>query len=122
MDQPVPNISKNDIERIVLREYPAVGKDIIFNTLRKYSSDSKEGTYRVWASVLKISDGNIKMLKENIETALCDYRDVISVAEYPEYSKKVGFDTDNFDKLQLKKIIEADSLQYQEWINGKKNA
>lgn len=81
MDQPVPNISKRDIERIVLREYPTADNDAIFHILSKYSSDSKKGSYRVWASVLKISEGSIKMLEENIEAAQCDYFPGISRRE-----------------------------------------
>ena len=118
MNQPIAKISKNDINRIILRDYSITNKDEVLNILSKFKGDDEKGIYRVWAALLKISNGDIDRLDKNIENAIIDYRDILAIAEYPEYSQKVGFNSDKFDKKELKKIIDSDWHQYQEWLNA----
>jgi hypothetical protein len=117
MDQPVPKISLVDIERIINRDYSQYSTDIIIELLKNYKTD--EGNYRIWAAILKNGNGNIDLLKQNIDLAITDFRDVISTAEYPEYSNKVGFDDDKLSKKQLRNIINKDWDQYRNWLNRK---
>jgi len=119
MDQPTPKISRKDIMRIVARDYPARKQEEVLEILRQYDGDSEKGKFRVWASLMKISEGEIEQLRENVERAKSDFRDILAYAEYPEYSDKVGFDDENFTKTELKDIIKADWKQYQNWLKAK---
>lgn len=118
MEQPIANITKNDIQLIILHDYPKHLKKDILELLRKYKGNSLEGSYRVWASILKLAGGDIEKLKNNVKTAINDYRDIIAKGEYPLYSQKVGFDSDDFAEAELKKTINADLQQYQNWLNS----
>lgn len=120
MDQPVAKISQRDIKKIIERDYPAGNEKEIVEILSQYKSDNEAGKYRVWAALLKISDGKLEILKEKIEIAKTDYRDILADAEYPEYSEKVGFDSEKFSKKELKNIIKSDWNQYQHWLNSSK--
>jgi len=119
LKQPVAKIAKADIERIILRDFSRDEKEEVYKLLNKYSGDENSGTYRVWASLLKLSNGKIKELENIIETAVGDYRDILAAAEYPAYSKKVGFDVEKFSRKELDQIIKADWAQYQSWLNRK---
>jgi len=120
MDQPAAMISQDDIERIILRDYSKFDKEKVLKSLSQYKGYNNQGQYRVWASILKISKGNIDELNKNVEWAIIDFRDIIAMAEYPTYTKKVSFSDEKYNKTELKKIIETDRNQYQEWLNSKK--
>lgn len=118
MDQPVAKIKFEDIVRIIERDYSSYGKEKVLDVLKEYSSDSEKLNNRVWAGALKISSGNLERLKENIETAKIDFRDIVAIAEYPKYSEQVGFDTDEFTEEELNDIIKDDWGQYQNWLKA----
>ena len=114
MKQPIPKIKQRDVERIIQRDYPEEEQDNVISILSEYKSRTP---HRVQMSALKNSDGNVQNLKQQIELANTDFRDVIMPAEYPMFWEKVGFDSDKFSKQQLKEIIELDWNQYQSWLN-----
>ena len=63
-------------------------------------------------AVLKLALGSVERLERSIEAATVDYRDVLSAAEYPEYSQHApGLLPD-----ERQHIIDADWNQYQEWL------
>jgi len=64
MEQIVPNIGIEDIRRIVKRDFPQSEFTEIKSILSQYYSESSKGGYRVFASILKLSGGNIELLKE----------------------------------------------------------
>ena len=113
MKQPTASVSKEDIERIILRDYGGKA-DTAWRYLNKYTVGNEK--LRVFAALLKISDGNITRLNKNVLLANIDYRDVLAEAEYPMYTKKVGFDSKKFSKSELEKIIKSDFEQYKEWF------
>jgi hypothetical protein len=113
MEQPAAKISKSDIERIIIRDFTLDEKEEVYNLLNKYSVNTSAGPYRVWASLLKLSKGELVKLKNIIETAIGDYRDILAAAEYPEYLKRVGFNAEKFSRKELDQIIKADWEQYQ---------
>ena len=59
--------------------------------LDEYQSDGASPT-RVQLAVLKLAAGRLDELRREIETARRDYRDVLAPAEYPRYSREIGFD------------------------------
>ena len=46
--------------------------------------------YRVQLAALKLASGNLRKLRFAIEDAKKDYRDVLSAAEYPGYTREVS--------------------------------
>ncbi|MDP3259201.1 MAG: hypothetical protein Q8M34_01255 [Thermodesulfovibrionales bacterium] len=113
MEQPYAKVTLEDIERIVKRDYPYADSVKIFEILNKYTIGEK---YRVWAAALKLSDKDITKLEEHIKIAIHDYRDVIAYAEYPEYSRKVGFNSDKITKEEIAEIYNRDWTQYKKWL------
>lgn len=113
MNQPTAKVAMKDIERIILRDYAGKNDEVV-KQLDRYTVAYER--LRVLAALLKISDGNISRLRKNVLLANVDYRDVLAEAEYPMYTKKVGFDSKKFSKSELEKIIKSDSEQYNEWF------
>ena len=115
MDQPVPNVSRVDVERIVARDFPTEDPRTILALLDEFRSDDQNGRARVQLAVLKLADGSIDMLLHEIQEANLDFRDVLSPAEYPTYS------WDEEDEEKLRERIRSDWEQYQEWLNRRSN-
>lgn len=113
MKQPTPLVDKEDVERIVKRDFPSTEYEPVFSVLEKYEYGE---THRVQLAAIKNSDGNIETLKQQIDWANSDYRDLLSVAEYPAYTKQWS----RIQKLpeeEKHKIIRSDWEQYQTWLN-----
>lgn len=112
MNQPVPNITPEDVDRIVRRDYPSDMIDEVFALLEGYESREP---YRVRLAALKLACGNIDDLKRYVEWAKMDYRDVIAPAEYPLASKKWSA-MKNMADDEVEEIYARDWEQYQEWL------
>ena len=114
MKQKIPNIKDCDIGRIIKRDFPNSNANDIRLLLHLYNSESKKGGNRVWASILKLSNGDIDMLKQYIEKANNDFRDVIMLSEYPNYSKHMF--GDSLSKKDKNQLIVQDWEQYELWL------
>jgi hypothetical protein len=119
MDQPTPKVTEKDVERIVLRDFGAERLRQVLDIVHTYGKQewNKPGSPRVWLAILKLADGNLDRLTQYTEIAIKDFRDVVSMAEYPEYFK-IGFD--KVHRKAEKAAIEADWKQYQEWLEKTK--
>lgn len=115
MEQMIPNINDADIKRIVRRDFPQLEFIDVENILASYKPESEKGRNRVYASILKLSEGNIDLLKKYVEKANNDYRDIIAVSEYPNYSEH-AFEN-NLPDRKRKQLINDDWMQYQAWLN-----
>lgn len=110
MDQPVPNVSRADVERVVRRDFADEDFDTILSLLDEYSDSEKA---RVQLAILKLAKGSAECLLREIEQAKCDYRDVLASAEYPDYP----WDAEKLPESDQKRIIQADWKQYDDWLN-----
>lgn len=115
MEQIVPNITELDIKRIIKRDFPKMEFEDINDILKKYNSENSKSSNRVYASILKLSNSNITLLKKYVDEANYDYRDIISMAEYPNYSEH-AFEDDLAMELE-KRLINDDWIQYESWLN-----
>ena len=113
MNQPVPSVTIEQINKILRREFPFNIQKAL-EILKQYSSNGK---YRVWAAIIKLSERDLNKLQENTNTAINDYRDILANAEYPEYTLKVGFDSKKFTKEEIENIYQRDQQQYLKWLN-----
>jgi hypothetical protein len=115
MEQPIPKVTRADVERIVSREYSVTERGRALAILDEYQSDGGDPS-RVQLAVLKLAAGDIAALRRQIETAKCDYRDVLCYAEYPRYSCEIGFD--NVPKSLKQVVIDEDWKQYETWLKA----
>jgi len=114
--QPTPNVSTEDVERIVRRDFPDGRVAEVLAILGEYGTESwHREPDRVRLAVLKLASGNIKVLRREIEVAKCDYRDVLVGAEYPGYFKRVP-SSGTFPPEHEQRIIDTDWRQYQDWL------
>jgi hypothetical protein len=113
MEQPVPNVSRADVERIVRRDFGDADSVRVLEILDEYSSDYGDPS-RVQLAVLKLAAGDIAAVRREMETAKTDFRDVLAYAEYPRYSREIGFD--DVPKAFKQVVIEEDWRQYEGWL------
>jgi hypothetical protein len=118
MRQPIPKVTHSDVERIVWRDYPAMQFDAVMAVLKDYedSTSGRRERPRVQLAALRLANGDMEALRNYINTAVQDFRDVVGPAEYPEYSKKVSFRAQRPDLGEEKEILDRDSKQYEEWL------
>lgn len=112
MKQPVPKVSIKQINRILKRDFPSTFPKAT-EILNQYSNGEK---YRVWAALIKLSERDLVKLQESTNLAMRDYRDVLAYAEYPEYTAKIGFNSEKFTEKEINEIYERDYKQYLEWL------
>jgi len=116
LSQPHPDVSAADVERVVRRDFPPEHVSSVLATLSEYGGENfHREADRVRMAVLKLANRDLEQLRYWIEQAKCDYRDVLSPAEYPLYTKKWGR-MDRLTEEEQKKIIDADWAQYQNWF------
>ena len=116
MNQPTPSVTRSDVERIVRRDFPSEDCATVMALLDDYGTKSYEREKdRVQLAVLKLAAGSIDDLLCLIQTAKLDYRDVLSLAEYPSYrwSEK--------DETRIQKMYRDDWQQYSDWLNKGSN-
>jgi hypothetical protein len=113
MDQFIPQVSEADVHRIVKRDYSpnqhAMILDMIENTEKKESA-------RIVLACLKTANGDIEKLKSQLADSGGYWREIISKAEYPNYSKKL-FQMDRLSEAEQQAIIDVDKSQYLNWLN-----
>jgi len=66
-----------------------------------------------------LADGNLEALRKQIGFAKRDYRDVLVLAEHPEYWKAtsgVRNPPRTLSKKQRQQIVDADWQQYVNWV------
>ena len=114
--QPIPDVTEDDVRRIVRRDFPPKDFDTVMTVLRQYGGEkSQRESARVQLGILKLANGNVDELQKHIDVARVDYRDVLAPAEYPEYLK-AGFQTGELPARERKRIIENDWEQYERWL------
>ena len=109
-EQPVPAVSRADVERIVRRDFPAATFAEVMSLLDGNETDPSP---RVQLAVLKLASGNLGRLRKYNEDAKMDYRDVLAWAEYPGYLRKVPGPG---QPPGTGRIIEDDWEQYRAWL------
>lgn len=115
MENKIPDITSNDIKRIIKRDFPNDDLAEIMEMLSEYKSNTIKGRNRIHACILKLANGDKYSIEKYVERAKCDSRDVIAWAEYPnQFKHPFHF---NLPKDQQNKLIEDDWLQYQAWFN-----
>jgi hypothetical protein len=108
MSDYTPTVTKADIDRIIRRDYSQNEPATVWGILLLYGSGE---SYRVYAAALKQGGGNPERLREMIDLANLDYRDLLAAAEYPAQMKAGLFG------YHSPETIKADEVQYYDWFN-----
>ena len=117
-DQPVARVSRDDVARVVRRDFAAAEYETVLGVLEEYGNDAERDrdNARVHMAVLKLANGNLSELRKHIEIARQDYRDVLSAAEYPAATRRWS-ELDKLSNAERQKIYDSDWEQYQRWLN-----
>ena len=116
VNQQVPKVTRKHVERIVRRDFPAEKFSEVMAALDEYGKESYEREIeRVRLDILKLANGKMDGLQQAIKSAKSDYRDVISMAEYPSSR----WDTFKLPAEEKKQIYSKDWQQYLAWANAK---
>jgi hypothetical protein len=114
MTQFVPDVSGNDIIRVIKRDFPSETHAEIFKIIQGLDVQEKS---RVVLACIKNSKGGIEKLKRQLMDASGYYREIIGEAENPHYMRKC-FHTDKLPPAEVAGIIEKDKKQYLEWLQA----
>jgi len=115
VDQPVPQVTAVDVERVVRRDFPLAEVSGVLAALEQYGTrDWHREVVRVRLAVLKLANGSHKKLRDFLATADRDYRDVLSYAEYPRYFGEI--DPAEQNEPKRRRVIDADWRQYRQWL------
>jgi hypothetical protein len=110
--QYVPDVTEADVERIVRRDYAPQLQVAIQDLIRAVEVREKP---RVVMACLKVANGHFETLKGELANAGGWWREIISAAEYPNYTKKM-FRIDRLSVEEQGRIIEKDRDQYLAWL------
>jgi len=114
-DQPVPEVTDEDVKRIALRDFGEDQLPLALSILDEFGKqDWNPPGARVRLAILKLAKVDLDRRLDGTQAAINDYRDVLSAAEYPRYSREVGFREVSKEVKQA--IIEDDWKQYREWL------
>ena len=117
MSQPTPRVTPTDVEHVVKRDFPRSDHGAVSAMLEEYGRKSwQREADRVRLAVLRLAERDLQRLRQSMDIALADYRDVLSYAEYPDYSRRVHPGRELSPK-DIRGIVEADWEQYQTWLN-----
>jgi len=113
MEQQAASYTEADLERVIARDFAPQSIPQVKALLSRYGrEDWQREVLRVQMACLKCANGDLEALEREVETACCDYRDVLSPAEYPTYRKARTPEA-------MQKAIENDWNQLQSWLNRK---
>ena len=96
------------------RDFPDSTFAEIEGMLKKYSTKSEVGRERVYASILKLANSNLELINNLVEKANYDFRDILALAEYPNYTKH-AFE-DSLPEKTRQQLITDDWNQYKTWF------
>ncbi len=115
MDQFIPQVTQEDIERVLQRDFSAEHWREIREMIQKVRVREKD---RVMLACMKVAAGDVQKLKRNLNEAAGYYREIVGEAEYPFYVKKI-FRIDKLNEKEKADIVEKDKKQYLDWLNRK---
>jgi len=114
MPQYLPDVTAHDMMRVIERDFSADVHATILEWIRQVEMREKT---RVVIAALKNSQGSLEKLKGELANASGWYREIISEAEYPNYTR-VMFRIDRISPEEEARIIEKDKQQYLAWLQG----
>lgn len=98
----------------VRQMFPDEAPDDIMAILDLYGTEPHEAEReRVHLGILKLSQGSVERLREDVGTAKQDFRDILAYAEYPNQMRT---DSWKLDAAAAKVLRGQDRKQYLAWL------
>ncbi len=113
-------LSRSTVEKKVAEYWPEQ-VDEIMALLDDFASSCEHDPSRVQLAVLKLAKGSRESLKDYLDLATQDYRDVLAGAEYPQTMKAhhlIGFNLTPEQQRESKTLSKLDREQYLSWLHG----
>lgn len=115
MNDHVPQVTDEDVRRIVQRDYHPAVRPIIYRRLEEYDLMEK---HRVRLAILKLSQGDLYELDRQLSVAMNDLRDVLCAAEQPRFAK-IGFTgAKRLRPDALQELVDSDFDDYMTWLHA----
>jgi hypothetical protein len=115
--QPIPDVTFDDVERVVRRDFPEEQFAVVMAMLNEYGAERWQREQpRVRLAALKLANSSVEALRAYVNAAKADYRDVLAWAEYPAYSKKVSGVRIRPTAQEQQQIVDDDWAQYEMWL------
>jgi len=112
----VPQVTAADIERVVRRDFAEGQVPNALAILAEYGPQAwHRESARVRLAALKLANGSLDGLRQAIDRAKLDYRDVLAPAEYPKYTQ-FGFRARRLRSRVQQQIFSDDWQQYERWL------
>lgn len=73
---------------------------------------------RVQLGVLKCAGGDLEKVRQGVQLATQDYRDIIACAEYPRRMAISGREFAAMTPRAKRALLKADRDEYQSWLDG----
>lgn len=115
VDLPTPDVSHEDVERVIARDFPVQEREEINAVVRQ--GDVREKV-RVVLACLKNSGGDLARLKKDLSEATGYWREIIAEAEYPNTRRT--FQSDKCSETEKLRLYEQDWSQYQRWLHSER--
>ena len=116
--QPIPTVTTEDVNRIIRRDFGDHRVAEVQAILSRYgANDWQREKARVHLAILKLAKGDLDSLKQQMEAAFSDYRDLLCNAEYRRYSD-LPWST-NRDPKTEQQAIRDDWDEYHNWLTSK---
>jgi hypothetical protein len=110
--QYLPELTEADIGRVVGRDYAPQLQPVVEELIQAVEVIEKT---RVVIACLKNANGDFEKLKGELANASGWWREIISEAEYPNYTKKM-FRIERLSADERQRIIDKDKKQYLDWL------
>ncbi len=115
----IPKVSRDDVLRIVRRDYGIERMAEVIAILDLYGPESWHvERERVHLSILKLSEGSAEKLRHFVEVACNDLRDVVAPAEYPRFFDLGFVGVENLPEADVRKLKKDDWQQYRNWLDA----
>ena len=122
MSDYLPQVGRDDVLRIVDRDYPPKDREAILDMLKEYGPARWHGAPdRVHLAILKLGGGNTNALRKYLDDAKPDFRDVVAPAEYPRFWQIGLVGADRMTSDEREQLQKDDWNQYEEWLNAKQS-
>lgn len=112
MQQPVPKVSRSDVERILARDFEPQAREGLRKLLAGAGATLSP---RVLLAVLKLADGDAEAVAARLEAARSDWRDVVAEAEYPRYTEATTGGARPTPERR-DELVRADWEHYRDWL------
>ena len=115
MIQQVPSVTDADVRRVVDRDFAPRDRPHAAERLAEYGVASWQADgARVRMAALKLAKGDLAKLREVMDLARKDPRDVLAAAEYARYAALPHRATE----ADREAAIARDWSEYQSWLHG----